>query len=108
MVDYADRHTFDQAQAQIQHWLEVEYNVCRIHSTLDYATPAEIDAQWGRTTTRTLSPSSTDHFGVQLSGRSTDDRVRAFRTSTYGQRQGRRCQSALQSGASSFVMGRSC
>lgn len=56
LVDYADWHTFDHAQAHIQHWLEVEYNVCRIHSALDYATPAEVDALWGRTTTRTSVP----------------------------------------------------
>ena len=48
LVDYADWHSFDEAYPHIQHWLEVEYNVFRIHSALDYATPAEIDALWGR------------------------------------------------------------
>lgn len=56
LVDYADWHNFDEAQVQIQHWLEVEYNVCRIHSALDYATPAEIDTLWGQSTPRTLVP----------------------------------------------------
>ena len=44
LVDYADWHSFEQAYTNIQHWLEVEYNVYRIHSALDYATPAEVDA----------------------------------------------------------------
>lgn len=56
LVDYADWRTFDQAQTQIQHWLEVEYNLYRIHSALDYATPAEIDAQWGTAMARTSVP----------------------------------------------------
>lgn len=56
LVDYADWHSFDEAQAAIQHWLEVEYNVCRIHSALDYATPAEVDALWGTSHTRTFVP----------------------------------------------------
>lgn len=37
LVDYADWHSFDEAQADIQHWLQVEYNVFRIHSALNYA-----------------------------------------------------------------------
>ena len=56
LVDYADWRTFDEAHAQIHHWLEVEYNVHRIHSALDYATPAEIDALWGKSSLRTLVP----------------------------------------------------
>jgi transposase InsO family protein len=48
LVDYADWHNFDEALADIQDWLEVEYNVCRIHSALNYATPAEVDALWGQ------------------------------------------------------------
>jgi transposase InsO family protein len=56
LVDYADWHTFDEAYAAIQHWLEVEYNFHRIHSALDYATPAEMDALWGKSTPRTLVP----------------------------------------------------
>ena len=39
-VDYAD---FQDAHRQIAHWLEVEYNTQRIHSALDYATPAEFE-----------------------------------------------------------------
>lgn len=56
LVDYADWHNFDEAHRQIQHWLEVEYNVWRIHSALDYATPAEIDALWGKSVVRTPAP----------------------------------------------------
>jgi putative transposase len=48
LVDYADWHTFDEALADILHWLEVEYTVHRIHSVLNYATPAEVDARWGK------------------------------------------------------------
>lgn len=56
LVDYADWHSFDDAQADIQHWLEVEYNRFRIHSALAYATPAEVDARWGMAATRTPVP----------------------------------------------------
>jgi putative transposase len=56
LVDYADWHSFDKAQTAIQHWLEVEYHVCRIHSALDYATPAEVDALWGKSFPATLVP----------------------------------------------------
>ncbi len=54
LVDYADWSSFDEAYPAIQCWLEVEYNCLRIHSALDYATPAEVDAQWGK---RTPGPS---------------------------------------------------
>jgi transposase InsO family protein len=56
LVDYTDWHSFDEAYPHIQHWLEVEYNVFRIHSALDYATPAEIDALWGRSFLKTPVP----------------------------------------------------
>jgi transposase InsO family protein len=56
LVDYADWKDFDDAQADIQRWLEVEYNLCRIHSALNYATPAEMDARWGKSSPRTLAP----------------------------------------------------
>jgi putative transposase len=56
LVDYADWHSFDQALAAIRHWLDVEYNVHRIHSALNYATPAEVDALWGKSDTRTPVP----------------------------------------------------
>ena len=39
-VDYAD---FPDVQRQIAYWLAVEYNTQRIHSSLDYATPAEFE-----------------------------------------------------------------
>jgi transposase InsO family protein len=55
-VDYADWHTFDEAYAAIQHGREVEYTICRIHSSLNYATPAEGDALWGKSSSRTLVP----------------------------------------------------
>lgn len=48
LVDYSDWHSFDDAYPLIQHWLEVDYNRLRIHSALDYATPAEMDARWGK------------------------------------------------------------
>ena len=31
LVDYADWHNFDEAYSEIQRWLEVEYNIYRIH-----------------------------------------------------------------------------
>ncbi len=42
-VDYADYADFQDAHQQIAHWLEVEYNTLRIHSSLNYATPAEFE-----------------------------------------------------------------
>jgi len=42
-VDYADYADFSDAMRQIGDWLEVEYNTQRIHSALDYATPAEFE-----------------------------------------------------------------
>ena len=42
-VDFADYADFPDAVRQIAHWLEVQYNTQRIHSALDYATPAEFE-----------------------------------------------------------------
>jgi len=56
LVDYADWHTFDDALADIQHWLEVEYTVQRIHSALNYARPAEVDARWAKSFSGPLGP----------------------------------------------------
>lgn len=42
-VDYADYADFQDARRQIANWLELEYNTQRIHSALDYATPAEVE-----------------------------------------------------------------
>jgi putative transposase len=56
LLDYADWHNFDEAYQHIQHWLEVEYNTCHIHSALNYATPAEMDALWGKLLLRTPVP----------------------------------------------------
>ncbi len=43
-VDYAEYDAFDDAFRQLKHWLEVEYMTERIHSALDYLTPAEFEA----------------------------------------------------------------
>lgn len=43
-VDYTEYRDFDDAVQQLQHWLEVEYMTERIHSALNYATPAEFEA----------------------------------------------------------------
>lgn len=43
-VDYTEYTDFDDAGRQLRHWLEVEYMTERIHSALDYATPAEFEA----------------------------------------------------------------
>jgi transposase InsO family protein len=49
-VDYADYRDFDDAFGQLEQWLEVEYMTERVHSALDYLTPAEFEAaalaQW--------------------------------------------------------------
>lgn len=42
-VDYAEYADLDDAQRQLQHWLEVEYMTQRIHSALGYLTPAEFE-----------------------------------------------------------------
>lgn len=43
-VDFADYDSFSDAQSQIQLWLEDIYNKLRMHSSLDYLTPAEFEA----------------------------------------------------------------
>jgi len=43
-VDYSDYEDFDDAERQLAHWLEVEYMTERVHSSLDYLTPAEFEA----------------------------------------------------------------
>lgn len=45
-LDFTEYDSFDDAQAQLQHWLEVCYNTERIHSALDYCTPAEFEQAW--------------------------------------------------------------
>src|SRR5258708_27160804 len=40
-VDYADYADFPDAHQQIAHLLQIDYNSLRIHSSLNYATPAE-------------------------------------------------------------------
>lgn len=44
-VDYTEYRDFDDATRQLRHWLEVEYMTERIHSALDYATPAEFETR---------------------------------------------------------------
>lgn len=44
-IDYTEYRDFDDAIAQIADWLEVEYMTERIHSALDYLTPAEFEGQ---------------------------------------------------------------
>jgi putative transposase len=43
-VDYSDYPDFDDARHPLKHWLEVEYTTKRVHSALDYRTPAEFEA----------------------------------------------------------------
>jgi putative transposase len=43
-VDYAEYEDYDDAFRQLKQWLEVEYMTERIHSALDYLTPAEFEA----------------------------------------------------------------
>jgi putative transposase len=44
-VDYSDYDDFADAQHQLGHWLMDVYNTQRIHSALDYLTPAEFEVQ---------------------------------------------------------------
>lgn len=43
-VDYSEYRDFEDAEKQLQHWLEVVYMTERIHEALDYITPAEFEA----------------------------------------------------------------
>jgi len=44
-IDYTEYHNFADAVEQIADWLENEYMTERIHSALNYLTPAEFEAQ---------------------------------------------------------------
>jgi putative transposase len=43
-VNFAEYTDIDDAQSQLQQWLEVEYMTQRIHSALNYLTPVEFEA----------------------------------------------------------------
>lgn len=45
-VDYSDYRDFEDARQQIGHWIEEIYMKQRIHSALDYLTPAEFEAAY--------------------------------------------------------------
>ena len=44
-IDYTEYDDFADAVDQIAYWLEIEYMNERIHSALDYLTPAEFESQ---------------------------------------------------------------
>lgn len=44
-IDYTEYTDFADAYSQIAYWLEIEYMTERIHSALDYLTPAEFEDQ---------------------------------------------------------------
>lgn len=46
-VDYSEYEDFDDAQRQLQHWLEVTYMTERLHQSLNYLTPAEFELAAG-------------------------------------------------------------
>jgi putative transposase len=45
-IDYSEYAHFADASQQLTHWLEVDYMTERIHSALDYLTPAEFEASF--------------------------------------------------------------
>jgi len=45
-IDLADYRDFDDALAQIGHFIDDVYRTKRIHSALGYLTPAEFEAAW--------------------------------------------------------------
>ncbi len=54
-VDYAEEQDVHDATVHIGQWLEVEYTQTRMHSALDYLTPAEFEAAyWSRLVQETL------------------------------------------------------
>jgi transposase InsO family protein len=44
-VNFTEYDNFAVAFQQLKHWLEVEYMTERIHSALNYLTPAEFEAE---------------------------------------------------------------
>lgn len=44
-IDYTEFRDFADAYSQFAYWLEIEYMTERIHSALDYLTPAEFEGQ---------------------------------------------------------------
>jgi transposase InsO family protein len=67
-IDYTEYDNFADAVEQIAYWLEIEYMTERIHSALDYLTPAEFESQLVQPNL-TLSYKSLNR--VQLFNRST-------------------------------------
>jgi transposase InsO family protein len=45
-VDYTDYTTYEDAYQQIAQWIETVYMTDRVHSALDYLTPAEFEAAY--------------------------------------------------------------
>ena len=43
LIDFLELQDFDGAWTALEPWLEVEYHTRRLHSALDYATPAELE-----------------------------------------------------------------
>jgi transposase InsO family protein len=46
-VNFTEYTDIDDAQCQLQQWLEIEYMTQRIHSALDYLTPVEFELRSG-------------------------------------------------------------
>ena len=44
-IEYSEYDNFEDALKQIKYWLEIEYMTDRIHSSLDYLTPAEFEEE---------------------------------------------------------------
>jgi putative transposase len=61
-VDYTEYTDFDDAERQLKHWLEVEYNQQRMHSALAYATPGAFEAAfWAASAVNTPYSGGHDH-----------------------------------------------
>lgn len=54
-VDYSDYVDIEDAHQQIGEWIEAIYMTQRVHSALDYLTPAEFEAAYGLPTTENVT-----------------------------------------------------